>query len=313
MKKKLTILIAIGLVLLIIGSVWNFQKGLTLNGDFWRLRKDGRYTHGKDSVRYNPDSGQFDVKLNGKSFTAEMTERDETLYMEFSDGWAIELGEYGMFSTEIGGIVLSTDYSIIPLDFDAMGCRFERAMPVTSEPFYDEYNRYAGEYHTLATASGEIIEAWETWNDPEDQAEMNTPRRKIRKISEGEALTSYDWYDPLFVNDEGAYLMNPEALFSIEYGYEDIYRLHFARLLQDIADENAAMRGSIPLIILYIFFYGLGAVQWLKPQETALFGSRWQFKNEPELSDEGILAVRLGAVVVMALGVAMLFLPAFAV
>lgn len=313
MKKKLTILIAIGLVLLIIGSVWNFQKGLTLNGDFWRLRKDGRYTHGKDSVRYNPDSGQFDVTLNGKSFTAEMTERDETLYMEFSDGWAIELGKHGMFSAEIGGILLSSDYAVTPLDFEAMGCRFERAMPVTSEPFYDEYNRYAGEYHTLATASGEIIEAWETWNDPEDQAKMNTPRREIRKISEGESLTFCDWYEPLFVNDEGAYLLNPEALFYIEYGYEDIYRLHLARLLQDIADENAAMRGSIPLIILYIFFYGLGAVQWLKPQETALFGSRWQFKNEPELSDEGILAVRLGAVVVMALGVAMLFLPAFAV
>ena len=311
MKRKTIILIAIGLVILIIGSVWNFQKGLTLNGDFWRLRKDGSYTHGKDTVRYNPDTMQYDITLNGKSFTAEMSKGDESMYMEFSDGWAIELGEFGMFSIEFDGFGVSSDYAITPLDFEAMGCRFEKAMPVTSEPFYDENGKCIGECHTLAAASGEIIEIWETWNDPENQA-LNTDRRKVRQITEGVPLTTNDHFDCLFVNDEGAYLMNPEVLFSIENGYEDISRLHLARLLQDIADENAAMRGTVPLIFLYIFFYGLGVVQWIKPQETALFGSRWRFKEVPELSDEGILAVRFGAVVVMILGVAMLFLPSFA-
>jgi len=313
MKRKLIILIAIGLVILIIGSIWNFQKGLTLNGDFWRLLKDGSYTHGKDVIRYNPDSRQFDITLSGMSFTAEMSERDEKPYFEFSDGWAIAFREGDPISIEIDGILLFSDYSIIPLDFEAMGCRFEKAGPVISNPFYDEYNREAGQWHTLMSESGEVIEAWETWNDPEMQAKMNIVRRETQLIVEGEPLyRDFERFDLLYVNESGEYLMNPEVLFNIEYGYEDIYRVHFARLLQDIADENAAKRGTVPSIILYIFFYSLGAVQWLKPQETALFGSRWQYRNEPELSDEGIMAVRFGAVIVMILGVAMLFLPAFA-
>ena len=275
------------------------------------LRKDGSYTHGKDIIRYNPDTLQFDITLNGISSTAEMSNNGESLYMEFSDGWAIEFGKYGVFTMEIGDILINSNYAITPLDFEAMGCRFEKAMPMTSEPVYDEYNNCIGQYHTLATASGEIIEVWETWNDPEDQP-LNTGRHEPKPITEGIPLTINANFDYLFVNDEGAYLLNPEVLFTIKNGYEDFYRLHFARLLQDISDENAAMRGTVPSIILYIFFYALGALQWLKPQETALFGSRWQFKNVPELSDEGILAVRFGAVIVMILGVAMLFLPAFA-
>jgi len=311
MKKPITILIAIGLVFLLIGSVWNFQKGLTLNGDFWKFRKDGSYTHGKDSVRYNPDNRQFDIALNGRSFTAEMSEKDETLYIEFSDGWAIELGEYGMFSTEIDGILLSTDCSIIPLDFEAMGCRFEKATLVT-EPIYDEYRQRVGEHHALTTESGEVFEAWETWDAYEFQDGTDADRCKARLIAEGEPVTYHDRYGQYFVNEDGEYLVNPDALFDIEYGYENLNRLHLARFMHDVADENTAMQGSIPLILLYLFFYCLGAVQWLWPEEVTFFGSRWQFRNDPELSDEGILSVRVGAVIVMIIGVAMLFLPAFA-
>jgi len=315
LKRKLSIIVAIGLVLLIIGSVWNFQKGLTLNGDFWRLRKDGRYTHGKDSVRYNPDSGQFDVKLNGKSFTADMTERDETLYMEFSDGWAIELIPWDISPIEIDGIFIHSDYVITPLDFDAMGCQFERAMPEIIEPFYDEQGRQIGQWHSLTTASGEVIEAWETWADREVQAELDiaaSQRRTVRTLWEGEPLPVNDWYDGLFVNEDGAYLMNPEILFSIPTGhYESLSRVHFARRLTEMAGGSAEMRGHITGIFMFLLFYAVGTVQLLWPEEVALFGSRWKFRGEPELSDEGIAAAKFGAVVILILAAVMLFIPVF--
>lgn len=313
MKKKIIVLIAIALVFLMIGSMYNFQKGLTLDDDFWRLRKDGRYTQGKNSVLYIPgdEAGHFDITLNGKSFTAEMTVEDEKACLEFSDGWAIELTESDLFSIEIGGILLSSNYNIIPLDFEAMGCRFEKAGPVISEPFYDENNQRLGQWHTLQTESGEIIESWEEWDDPAVPG-MEIYRRETKLITEGEPLPNYEQFDVLYVNAEGEYLMNPDVLFNIENGYEDIYRVHLARLLQKMAAGSADNRGHITCLGLFLLFYCLGAVQWLWPEEVTFFGSRWKFRGEPELSDEGLLAVRTGAVIIMIVGIIMLFIPAFA-
>lgn len=314
MKKSISILVAIGLVFLIIGSVYNFQKGLTLDNDFWRLRRDGRYTHGKDSISYTPDSegGHFDVILNGESITVDMTQEDDSLYMEFSNGWAVELTKSDLFSIKIGGILLSSDYTIIPLDFEAMGCRFEKAAPVVSETFYDENDRRLGQWHTLQTESGEFIDSWEVWDDPEGMPEAGTVRRETMVITEGEPLPDYEQFGILYVNAEGEYLMNPNVLFNIENGYENTYRVSIARLLREMATKSADIRGHAACLFMFLLFYCLGAAQWLWPEDVTFFGSRWKFKGDPELSDEGLMFTRFGAACVMIVGIVMLFIPVFA-
>ncbi|MBR6767011.1 MAG: hypothetical protein IKM02_03585 [Clostridia bacterium] len=318
-KKKLAILISAGLILLTLGCMFNFQKGLILNNHFWRIREDGSYTRGKDSVLCTPGSEgtHFDIVLDGEAFSADMAKKDENLYFEFSNGWAVELAHRNEFLMEIGDIWLTGNYSITPLDFEAMGCRFEKALPETSTPFYDENGQKAGDYHTLAAESGEIIEVWETWDDPAEQAKITaygTVRREVREIREGEPLVSYEHFDVLFVNESGEYLMNPEVFFNIGDGWSDdsLYRLHLARFLQEISDRNAGQRGSFTCIFMFLLFYCLGGVQFVWPEETAFFGSRWRYRNEPELSDEGLMSVQFSAVVLMIISAFMLFIPAFA-
>lgn len=316
-RQKLTILISSGLVFLILGCIFNFQEGLMLNNDFWRIRKDGSYTRKKDSVLCVPQENgiHFDIALSGETFSADMTEKDENLYFEFSNGWALELSQETEFPMEIGDIWFTGNYSITPLDFEAMGCRFEKALPVSSSPFYDEQGREIGQYHTLASESGEIIEAWETWDEPGGQTEAaahGSSRLKTVELREGEPFVSYEQFGVLYVNESGEYLMNPGALYHVKNGYEALHRLHLARFLYEVSEHTAGPRGEFTCILLFLLFYCLGAVQWIWPQETAFFGSRWQFRNDPELSDEGLLAVRFGAFVLMIIGAAILFIPAFA-
>ena len=316
-KRKLAILICTGIVLLTLGCIFNFRKGLMLDDDFWRIRKDGSYTHGKESVLYTPqeNGAHFDIVLSGETFSADMTEKDENLYFAFSSGWALELSTKNEFPMEIGDIWLTGNYSITPLDFEAMGCRFEKAMSETSNPFYDERGQKIGDYHTLTSESGEIIEVWETWDEPAEPAAAiahGSDRRKIVEIREGEPLVSYEQYDILYVNEAGEYLMNPETLYHIKNGSSTLYRLSLARFLQEISEGNADFRGDFTCIFLFLLFYCLGAVQFIWPQETAFFGSRWRFRDDPELSDEGLLAVKSGAVVIMIISAFILFIPAFA-
>lgn len=50
-------------------------------------------------------------------------------------------------------------------------------------------------------------------------------------------------------------------------------------------------------IFVFILFVPICIWTLLCPKESILFGRRWQYAEEPELSKEGILMARIGAAV----------------
>ena len=48
-------------------------------------------------------------------------------------------------------------------------------------------------------------------------------------------------------------------------------------------------------IFVFILFVPLCIWTLISPKESILFGKRWQYAEEPELSEEAILMARIGA------------------
>ncbi|MEH7121899.1 hypothetical protein V7122_22805 [Bacillus sp. JJ1532] len=59
------------------------------------------------------------------------------------------------------------------------------------------------------------------------------------------------------------------------------------------------MAEIILIIILMIPFYGLLIWSYLDPEESMLFGKRWMYKEEPEISDEAIRYTKFASMTVM--------------
>ena len=59
------------------------------------------------------------------------------------------------------------------------------------------------------------------------------------------------------------------------------------------------MAEKILLFILMLPIYGLVIWSYIYPEESILFGKRWMYKEEPELSDEVIRYTKFASMVVM--------------
>ncbi len=68
--------------------------------------------------------------------------------------------------------------------------------------------------------------------------------------------------------------------------------------------------GSIALVALGVFMYAIGMLSVLFPEKMAMLGERWKYDSY-ELSDAGLISARLGGVVAMIGGVAIMYLPLF--
>ena len=308
MKKAMIISIAVLFaVFLTLGIVLNSQQGLYYGDQFWQRKNDGSYVFGKDSIRMTGD-GNFSMHLAGRQITAVKSIIPGGTRLDFSDGWAVEHSSEDDFLFDFGGYAWSSDAVLILTDMERQDFGFAPAAREERYPFYDETGeKEIGETIHILSEDGETLDYREVWFD---SPEHNTPEREIVILEEGVRLpasVAYSGYDCILQNAEGEYLLEPFKIGRINAGGADTDRCGFTWFLLRIAQGAHETRGSAEPVAVFLLLYLLGAAQMIWPEQLAFFGSRWQFKNEPELSDAGLTAMRIGAAVVMFIGILALF------
>lgn len=78
-----------------------------------------------------------------------------------------------------------------------------------------------------------------------------------------------------------------------------------------IAMNSAESYGSIALVLLGALVYLLGAAQFIWPEQMYFLFSRWRYQHA-ELSDDGVLAEKAGAILIMLCAAGIMFAPLFA-
>lgn len=81
----------------------------------------------------------------------------------------------------------------------------------------------------------------------------------------------------------------------------------FCRIAMDAAEPY----GSIAIVLLGSMIYLLGAAQFIWPEQMFFLFSRWRYQKA-ELSDDGILAEKASAILLMICAAAVMFAPLFA-
>jgi len=309
MRKKALIVGAVFVFFLVVGLWYNLTPGRYFGDDFWRL-KDGAYiAWNGDSIRPN-DDGTFALRFADRDLMAVLDETEAGFRVDFSDGWAIEQGSMNaQIWAEIGGVMLSGDTKYILTDMEKANLRFGRVVEEVSKPFYGEDGKAVGESRYFVTETGESVGWQEIWYE---QPEFSTPEQQTLLLEEGTALKSDDFYHSLMKNEDGDYLMNAQDARMMEMSgnaWRD--RGSVAAFLIRMTKNEPDRRGHIEAVFLYALVYLLGAANFLWPEKLAFFGSRWQFRNEPELSDEGLFMMQLGSVVSMVLGIILLFIQSY--
>lgn len=308
MKKKVAVLLALYALLLAAGLAVNLQRGLHLFSGFWKQEAEFTFVHaGGDRILYDPAADQFELELEGNRTTAARKIENGSERFDFSDGWAMVLEDSPDLSFEAGGIYFLGEAKLILTDVSAADLHFERAGDVMIEPFYDENGALLGETQVLLSESGVFIDSSETWyNGGFSSEEKNTV-----VLKDGAVIDSGEAYRTLYQNENGEYLIDRDDLFMIRAGGEEISKQTLIGFLQNVMNGESERRGEPMVVFLFSAIYWLGAAGLLWPQQMAFFGSRWQYRNEPELSDAGLLAAQCGAVFGMILSVLMLLVPIF--
>lgn len=305
MKKKITILAAVFVLFAVLGSWYNLTPGRYLAGDFWKL-KDGAYTHFGNEIRQIAED-TYALRLADNELTVRLSHDGENHIAEFSDGWAVEMKGINLdFLVEVGNVLITGETEYILMDTEAENLRFGKVTEEICEPFYDENGNAVGENRYLQTETGETVGWQEIWYE---QKRWSTPEQKTVQLYDGIRLTQEDFNHNLLVNEDGEYLLNAHDASMIQVSssvWKD--RASVATMLVRLSDGYSDRRGHIGVVFMYAFIYWLGAVQLLWPQQLAFFGHRWQYRNEPELSDEGLFMYQLGAVIVMIMGIATMFI-----
>lgn len=70
---------------------------------------------------------------------------------------------------------------------------------------------------------------------------------------------------------------------------------------------NRRGEDAFALIVVSFVLFVMGLLMYLFPQATAFLGHRWMYKDEPELSESGLLWQRIGAWALMGMAVVALF------
>ena len=304
-KYKGLLLAALYVLLVALAIPLHTQKGIEWNGQFYRQGDDGVFIankYNRFSFTKEKDKTVFDLTVNGYACRAEMTVSNEGLYQfDFSDGFSVHLSP----GTDAGNCVIVNDLSKTPLTFSPY--------IIEKSPFFDGETgkKQLGEWIIYETESGQHIYGWENWYDGAFPAYPPT----FITLSDGAVIDRAAQYNSsvLYVNDQNEILTNQELLYTFpcDYPEERIHRQSHCHLLINTAvHERVASRGHIaPFLLSFLYF--LGMAQFLWPQQLAFFGSRWQYRYEPELSDAGLAMTKFSAVFIMIISTFPLFLPLF--
>jgi hypothetical protein len=63
---------------------------------------------------------------------------------------------------------------------------------------------------------------------------------------------------------------------------------------------------EILLFVVAIIFLGIGIIQTIYPEKTFMFGRRWMFTEESQLSDIMIILIRIAGIIVIFMSIKML-------
>lgn len=308
MKKKLIIALSgVFVLFFVIGIVLHSQQGLYFNDDFWRLRKDGRFAGPDGAWVCSNGDGSYAMGINGQEITAQYSELpDGGVRMDYSDGWAVERPSGDDYLYAMGEYGWSSDAKLILTDADVQDFEFAAGVRTESYPFYDgNSGETIGETIHIMSADGNTLDYSEVWYGI---PERNSTDKPVVILEDGAVIPSGDC---TFKSSEGEYLLNAEWLgrfrVGAQYSYSSISRVSLSYFLLMLDQDAPEYRGNVGSFLMYILFFGMGAVQLILPEDTAFFGARWRFKNDPELSDEGRGAVMIGGAVMMVVGIIMLF------
>lgn len=318
MRKKAAILTAVYIVFLVLGLWFNGQHGIRHDRGFWKLDASGWYRAADgDRIRFEPDapgstSGTFQLELGGTALSAVRTQtEDGHIQAVFSDGWTVDSDEDHGFSSYIvvtssGGDITYHDATYTLTDMDAGEYRFAPVGETVREPFYGEDGSVIGESIMRFSTSGVMLDRQEVWYN---RPEFNTPEQETVVLREGVQLSGSKMWTYLFVNEAGEYLTYPDHPTDIQIGQFSRRRADVLHLMETIATGGTERWGHPGQALLYTLLYALGAASLLWPNQAAFFGRRWQFKEEPELSEDGLHASYIGSFIVLLLAVLLLFLP----
>lgn len=316
-KRKGLLLVAIYVLLIMLAIPLHRQKGIEWNDSFYRLTEENTFYANKNNrFSYTEAEGayQFDLTANGYACTASLTQPEEGAYhISFSDGFTVILSGNSWGDLSVGGdfypfsdgasLLVIDDLNKTPLEF--------APYMIETHPIYDGETgkKVIGEWITYITKAGEHIYGYETWHDG---IHFGTPPT-IVTLENGSVLdqTQFNSGSTLYVNDKDELLTNDTLLRSFPYQYSEdrINRQNMCWLMINAAvKDRVQSRGHASVFFLSLIYF-LGAACYLWPEEMAFFGSRWQYRYEPELSDAGLFMAKLGAVLLMIFGAAILFLP----
>ncbi len=141
--------------------------------------------------------------------------------------------------------------------------------------------------------------------------EWDGERARI-EFDDGEAVEGR-WIGNELVDAEGLPLWFSQEMITIHVAGEpepELSKYSLAVALCSMDRGKHAVFGSLWAVAIGAFFYVLGLLCTLFPEEMYFFGSRWRFYNA-ELSDAGRTAEVFGGYAAMVGGIVFMFLPIF--
>lgn len=316
-KRKGLLLVLIYVVLVMLAIPLHTQKGIDWDEQFYRLTDENTFIANKNnrfSFTEAEGAHQFDLLVNGYACTASLSQPEEGTYqIAFDDGFTVILSGKSWGGVSVGGdfYPFSDGASLIVIDdLDKTPLRFAPYV-IETQPIYDSETgkKVIGEWVNYKTEAGEHFYGYETWNDG---TQFGTPPT-IVTLENGTVLdqTQFNSGNTLYVNEKGEMLINDKLLRSFPYAFSEdrVNRQNTCWLMINAAlKERVESRGEAVVFFLSLVYF-LGVAQLLWPEEMAFFGSRWQYRYEPELSDAGLFMSRISATIIMIFGAVVLYLP----
>lgn len=316
-KRKGLLLVLIYVVLVMLAIPLHTQKGIAWDEQFYRLTDENSFIANKNNrFSFTEAEGeyQFDLLANGYACAARLSQPEEgTYHIAFDDGFTVILSGSSWGGVSVGGdfypfsdgasLIVIDDLGKTPLTF--------APYVIETQPIYDGETgkKKIGEWVSYKMETGEHVYGYETWYDGNRFGTEPT----IVTLSNGTVLdqTQFNSGSTLFVNEKDEMLINDKLLRAFPYTYSEdrVNRQNICWLMINAAiKDRVESRGEAVVFFLSLFYF-LGVAMFLWPEEMAFFGSRWQYRYEPELSDAGLFMSRISAVIIMIFGAAVLFLP----
>lgn len=314
-KKQAILLLTLYAAMILLAIPLHTQKGIEWNKDFYRKTKDGAFIANKDnqfSFTENGDGLLIDLKINGIQYETQFSQPQSNEYLfAFSDGTSLRLtGDYGDHILSVGGTFLpllgDTQAKLIISDVSALHFA---PYTVKKMPFYGDNEQALGEWVVYETENHHHLYSYEFWYDGRQEAYVPD----IVTLTNSSTIDLYAGNNgqTIYVNAQGEALTDNDALFSFpgDDWESSMSKRSCVSLLLHGINDNVTARGHFAVFSVSVLLFLLGFAQFLFPEEMAFFGSRWQYRETPELSEAGLAVSRFTSVLLMLISVGILFLP----